>query len=230
MLAFAQMSYLSPISALEVAKGIDASVSSATFFDIKDTQFYIVDMPVKKVVSFRGTSSASDAVDDARAYLVEFEGLNVKVHKGFYDQFKDAWPLLRDHLSRTPKNREIHFVGHSLGGALATLAGLLAVQAFGFQNVHVCTFGSPKVGDLNFARLFNATIENSARYVNRDDAVTYAPWFFFVHVNGEIKLGQKRADLRSIYFGRIKDHYLASYVTSINAQVEQAQELTKSTR
>lgn len=68
-----------------------------------------------------------------------------------------AWRL--EELGRT---RSVWFTGHSLGAALATLAADLFEPARG-----VCTLGSPRVGDVAFATLFDARFrQRSARYVN----------------------------------------------------------------
>lgn len=212
MFSFAKMSYITPKTrAIDVAKSVDKEVISADFYDINDTQFYVIELPQRIVISFRGTSTLGDAADDARAYLVKLDSLDCKIHKGFNDQFKDAIEPISMHMRRYPPSKEIFFVGHSLGGALATVASVYFVHKFSLQNVFVCTFGSPKVGDSKFAKMFSSSVKSSSRYVNQDDIVTYHPFFFFVHVDGEIKLGKKRSDLRSYYLGRLEDHYLDSY-------------------
>lgn len=42
--------------------------------------------------------------------------------------------------------------GHSLGGALATLAAYDIQMAFGFKNLQVYTYGAPRTGNYAFAR------------------------------------------------------------------------------
>jgi len=212
MFSFAKMAYLTPkTTATELAKNVDSAVISASYYDIDDTQFYIVELPEKTIVTFRGTSTVGDAADDARAYLINFHDFGCKIHKGFNDQFKDSIDPLTLHLRELKRDRDIYFIGHSLGGALATVASLYFTKKYSFINIHVHTYGSPRVGDYNFAKLFNASVKSSKRYVNQNDIVTYAPWFFFVHVGGEINLGKKRSDLRSYYLGRLEDHYLHNY-------------------
>lgn len=61
------------------------------------------------------------------------------VHSGFYVLFKRLWPRLIPELEHLP--RPWIFTGHSLGGALATIAALVA----GPDSVY--TFGSPKIGN-----------------------------------------------------------------------------------
>ena len=63
--------------------------------------------------------------------------------------------------------------GHSLGGALATMAGLyVACRAPELRaRLYVVTFGSPQVGDGPFAQFFDATVPHSVRVYNPLDPV-----------------------------------------------------------
>jgi predicted lipase len=78
---------------------------------------------------------------------------NASVHSGFYDAFRSIqdqiFPVLTEQLSLYP-NAELALTGHSLGGALATIA--LAQIVFELDatvpnNMSLYTFGSPRVGD-----------------------------------------------------------------------------------
>jgi hypothetical protein len=88
-----------------------------------------------------------------------------RVHRGFRELFDKLWPMVFSRLEtvRSP----LYFTGHSLGGAMATLAASLhPVQA-------VYTFGAPRVGDLRFAQsLSKAPL---FRVVNRPDIVQLLP-------------------------------------------------------
>ncbi len=59
-----------------------------------------------------------------------------------------------------------HDAGHSLGGALAILAAYDIQQAFGFRNLHVYTYGAPRVGNHRFAREYNDTVPNTWTVIN----------------------------------------------------------------
>lgn len=49
-------------------------------------------------------------------------------------------------------NRRVMHAGHSLGGALATLAAYDIQTAFGFKDLQVYTYGAPRTGNHAFAR------------------------------------------------------------------------------
>jgi hypothetical protein len=70
----------------------------------------------------------------------------------------------------------IFITGHSLGGALAMLAGflLLSYDKEGYSPLlSICTFGAPRVGNQAFGRWFNAV--EVVRYVNSEDTVPTVP-------------------------------------------------------
>jgi predicted lipase len=160
---------------------------------LKDRTLYFV---------FRGTNDAQDALVDIDLKRVPFfEGLkqsHIKVHEGFKKQF-DALkePILKT-LTKYMKQVEIvQFVGHSLGGALATLfAGHVArfhrgfVDGFHREIKVVChTFGSPRVGNKHFARWFQENVKASdcARIMNLKDPVAQMPISaYFQHVSDAV--------------------------------------------
>lgn len=93
----------------------------------------------------------------------------VKVHKGFQEQYESLRETVRNKSAKlliqfSPP--EIVITGHSLGGALATLCGLdLTLKPISLPTVpiKVVTFGSPKVGDGEFVKLFNRSVVNCFR-------------------------------------------------------------------
>ena len=74
------------------------------------------------------------------------------------------------------KGYKIFITGHSLGGALAMLAGLLLIShdSIGYKPITtICTFGAPRVGNQDFGLWFdNVSI---VRYVNTEDIVPTIP-------------------------------------------------------
>jgi triacylglycerol lipase len=63
-------------------------------------------------------------------------------------------------------NKVFYYFGHSLGGALATLAALVFGCMYPDAR-HVCiTFGAPRVGDARFCDLFRENVDECVRCVN----------------------------------------------------------------
>jgi triacylglycerol lipase len=164
----ALLSYWDPADAIPIfnAAGLDA-----TFITERNTDCYVVSRPDWVAVAFRGTESDEwpDILTDARFVQVPWE--TGKVHAGFAAAISDIWPALSDALKIAAVGRTVWFCGHSLGAALATLA---ADRFAGTRGV--CTFGSPRVGDSEFARSFTDRFAGrSLRYVNDHDIVTHVP-------------------------------------------------------
>ena len=124
---------------------------------------------------------------------------------------------------------KIIVTGHSLGGALATLCAFeIAANSstlFAGNNLSICcyTFGSPRVGNHAWARLYNSKVPDTWQIINSDDVVTRAGkfWFLFKHVGHRVLLN-RRGDLlvrpsfveysiRRSPGGSVKDHLLTSY-------------------
>jgi hypothetical protein len=105
------------------------------------------------------------------------------VHRGFYDIFEsleivsgDSRGLLSQALPGLITSRKVTFIGHSLGGALATLAGVEAARQAPDEagNMRIVTFASPRVGDPGFAALAQA-VGRIDRVCNIVDVVTAIP-------------------------------------------------------
>lgn len=102
------------------------------------------------------------------------------VHRGFADGAREVWDSgLGDHIKTLPA-RKVWFTGHSLGGALATLAAARAL-AESVRLGDLYTFGSPRVGDAAFADSFRRMMAERGltyyRFVNDEDVVTTVPLF-----------------------------------------------------
>jgi hypothetical protein len=141
-------------------------VTQALAFVLKSTCF----------VAFRGTEIKSvQALKDMSANLgygsVPFTSGNV--YRGFASAFSEMVESddnvfhFIDDARRQHGCEEVVFCGHSLGGALATLA---AVHYGG--RCHLYTFGAPRVGDTNFVK---SLPESSLRVVNSGDPVPLLP-------------------------------------------------------
>lgn len=140
---------------------------------------FILESDDRIILAFRGTSSTTDWVSDAiasqRKYrCVKDMGL---VHRGFSAIYDSARPVIIPALNRLSavRRRRLFVTGHSLGGALATLSAPDASENGGFPQPIVYTFGSPRVGDPEYARAFGEKAAESFRVYNALDAVPMLP-------------------------------------------------------
>jgi len=135
------------------------------------------------VVSFRGTepTSLTNWVEDLTIDKVDFPGVSgAHVHSGFYNNYLSVSQQTEtavDALLALYPSATVYFTGHSLGGAMATVATLDAAVSWniaGDQLAHY-SFGSPRVGDPTFATSFTTIVgsDNHYRVVNDDDLVPH---------------------------------------------------------
>ncbi len=137
------------------------------FLDIKvgtsDTQVLIATLENYSLVCFRGSQEAMDWVTNVQAWPTPYPlgPFGTEVHTGFYNAWLEAkkmlMPALREvGVTKMRPNaqpddseplKECHPVligGHSLGGALATLAGIELVMEH-YPVLGIYTFGQPRV-------------------------------------------------------------------------------------
>jgi predicted lipase len=146
-----------------------------------DTQCYVFAENDITYIVFRGTEKKfRDIFTDLWAFKKELPFKNkkgIRVHRGFLD----AYMSVRDEILTKVlelNSKRIIITGHSLGGALATLCGvdLQKNSIVHWHNLHLATFGSPKVGNRKFKKSFNNRVFSYDRYVNRLDLVPLMPF------------------------------------------------------
>jgi hypothetical protein len=145
----------------------------------------------RQLVVFRGTESFQDVLTDLNAFKepLKLPGFNAdqrcpEVHEGFLNQFLSVESRLTP-LVKGSACSSVIFAGHSLGGALATIAAVYYSFICPDKEVYCVTFGSPRVGDSYFTDIFNKNVVKSYRFVNDNDPVPCVPsrWRF-KHVEG----------------------------------------------
>ncbi|KAJ9087749.1 hypothetical protein DSO57_1030197 [Entomophthora muscae] len=142
--------------------------------------YLAIDHARKRIIcSFRGTSNFRNvlsALDATRSPLVYANSNNVLVASGFLRTMEslEFIPPLKALLNNYQYSAyKVAFVGHSLGGALASLA-LTKAQAIlniDWKRLELYTYGQPRTGNTNFARWYNRKPIASARVVNNVDPV-----------------------------------------------------------
>jgi triacylglycerol lipase len=139
---------------------------------------FIAEGPDLVVLSFRGTASKKNWNTNFHVRLIHPDKTDRKllVHEGFYRAFvtldegtlgiADKMEIIK---TNTRGNIPIYITGHSLGGALAQIAGAV----IGSDQVAACyTFGSPRVGNPYFDLWVKVP---SYRVMNYADIVPQVP-------------------------------------------------------
>ena len=152
----------------------------AILFDRDGTQVYCwIDNNIA-CVAFRGTEPTawSDIKADLKIRKVKVP--TGFVHRGFKDALDEVWEDVAKWLTEA-KRQDVFFTGHSLGGALATLAA----SRWNTIDTHLYTYGSPRVGGRKFIKSFLSS--NRYRFRNNNDIVTRVPFEIlgYKHVSGD---------------------------------------------
>jgi hypothetical protein len=157
----------------------------------KDTQGYLWTIGEKAYLVFRGTESTADKITDIDIRRHGWFG-KVKVHNGFYHQFEAVKDAITNDLKIHPEVKELIVTGHSLGGALATIAA----AHFAAENkelvVKCYTYGAPRVGNKTFIEWFHANVKQHYRVTNCHDPVPLVPLFRFYHTHNQLLLEEDK--------------------------------------
>jgi predicted lipase len=166
----------------------------ARLITVSNTEAYVGTNDDHIVLAFRGTEGP-DTIDglkdillsDARELLIvpsgrlgtDFiaAGVGARMHQGFVSSLADIWDPVEAAVTAEMKKAErpLWITGHSLGGALALLAGWLFLRKF--VNVHqIYTFGAPMIGNREALAGFDKRLKGKVfRYVDSNDPVPQLP-------------------------------------------------------
>lgn len=141
--------------------------TTVKFIEHDEAQAYVLANKTQITVCFRGTepSSWNDIKADLRAFPKK------GFHKGFwteYNKLKTDIEQTVKKLKTTRKNAELYLTGHSLGGAMATVA------CFDYPEARaVVTYGAPRA-----CTWFRTLPVKHVRVVHNNDVVPKVPPFF----------------------------------------------------
>ena len=136
----------------------------------------------KYIFAFPGTTTTLLLLSEVYlSHRINFENeVGVEVHKLFYYIFEEIKndifsKFILDDIKKN-KDYQIIFTGHSLGGAISTLASYYYAKYNLAENEPVLiTFGQPRVGNENFARDYMNIISNVYRIERYQDLVAMIP-------------------------------------------------------
>lgn len=150
-------------------------------FDRKSSQGMVVEHQNYLAMAFRGTDELSDWLDNID--IGKRETPMGVFHEGFWEATEDIWResyrALRGaqqaQKARGEPKRPIFITGHSLGGAMATVAvAKLMEEDIPFTAAY--TFGQPRVVDRATGQRFNSECRDRYwRFCNDMDIVTRIP-------------------------------------------------------
>ena len=198
-------------------------------------QAYVVTEMDKIIVAFRDTGSDKrwerilNMLTDARATLKKMSFLDdpklseIKAHEGFVSEYMLFREKVIEYVDMHP-DKEVHVVGHSLGGALATLASFDIASTLD-REVNTITFGAPRVGTKDFRDAFENLPINLYRVVVANDPIARVPGMLipYEHVGQLIQIDESGdmynpTDINTAILFTKRDftnHYKSSYYFGI---------------
>jgi hypothetical protein len=171
---------------------------------LRSTQMYFAQRPDLAILAFCGTVKGN-----LKNLLTDFDALPVNpndpgitiVHKGFSEALDIVWAdakQLLDGYRQEHPDSPIYFTGHSLGGALATLALWRFQKVQTDPNVSLYTIGCPRVGNKGFCdELIARATRGIFRYMDGNDLVTHVPpaELKYAHPAGGLPIGSRQWQL-----------------------------------
>jgi len=146
------------------------------------------------IFSFRGTHGLSNWLQDLKYFrTTPFHDLipGALVHSGFleaYMSLRDEILVAAKELSTRYPDLPVRVVGHSLGGAIASLAAVdFALNKTITNRINLWSYGCPRVGNAEFANFLSSKYLNASRIVWKRDPVPHLPPEFvgYQHYNTE---------------------------------------------
>jgi hypothetical protein len=160
-----------------------AWISMETLFD--DVAAFVATSPDYNLLAFRGTKVPKDWMEDLYCTPVRFEWIfNAapaigEIHAGFGHALADCLAEITATVAVRDQRKPLLITGHSLGGALAALAGAcFAVTGAAIRPVSgIYTFGQPRIGLHDFCNSYDRILERKlVRFVNKQDLVPRIPF------------------------------------------------------
>lgn len=212
--------YFLKFNPMNIYNDVNTSTTFIYLTDTRNRNLYI---------SFRGTElNEGNLKSDFYETLVKYQptsNLDVSVSYGFANAFLGVRQFFHDVVFKIQPNRVI-ITGHSLGGALASLAAFDLKYIHPNTDIIVYTFASPRVGDIAFAANFNKMVTKSYRVQNIYDPVPRFPTTYqgYEHVKKEILIDGNNcvinAPLPDNYPFNPEQHKLSTYISLINNMIK----------
>ena len=196
---------------------------------VTDTQVAILHKPETQelYVVFRGSDKSIDWINNfqfrQQIYPYGDESTtDVRFHRGFMNAYFSVRDRLQAEIRQYP-DHSITLTGHSLGGAVATIAALdlqYNITQHTGQAIRLYTFGSPRVGNAALVNSFRQRVPQSYRFVYGWDIVSRVPraWQRYGDVPQEYRLGSRWT--WKVISRRFKDHAISNYISALEAKAK----------
>ncbi|MEL7520513.1 MAG: lipase, partial [Cyanobacteria bacterium J06553_1] len=186
---------------------------------------FLLESDEDSILVFRGTQRTAEWVGNIYAvqqdYIHPQTGAKLgRIHTGFRGIADTIInPSVVETARQINPNKPCYVSGHSLGAALATVLALdIALAIPQLQpNLQVYAYGSPRIGDPEFARSYAKILPNSFRVSNQADPIPTLPptklRSEFVHVGENWTFLSQAGDI-------LPNHIVDTYRRAVDAEAE----------
>lgn len=214
---------------------LKAGFAHVKLIECDGAQAYVLSNDEIIVVAFRGTEilDRGDIWADIKFWKTKGRDKGL-VHTGFKDELDKLWATVNYWLEQNT-DKILYITGHSLGGAMATLAAS-RVTTDNLKEIY--TYGAPRVGNARWARNLHF-IHN--RIQNNNDLISRVPskilgyrhqgMSTYINQHGYIRKctpyqrfkdmarGRIRALVKLQFFDGVYDHALDKYCKKLHKQL-----------
>jgi len=188
--------------------------------DIDNCRARIYTSDAETIVAYCGTDDLLDIKQDLSVTL--WKENYGRIHRGFRDY---AHKLYGRVAQIAQQSSNITLVGHSLGGAAATITAYWLQMDFPQLSIHLYTYGSPRTGWPSFVKKIDVP---HRRWVNNNDIVPRMPTWLFgychngkpLYINSKGKLAKpslwdRILGYRKSLIDPLRDHLIDEYLHCI---------------
>lgn len=212
---------LEPNKRLYDLNRIKAVFPNANYFDIGTIEGLYGQIDDYLFITFRGSDSLWDWVKNFIFFkkIIPYKGTNpkIRVHTGFLNNYKSVRDFVHKIVKESSLKKVVIF-GHSMGGAVSTLAALDIQYNFKDVEVGCIVIGCPKLGNDAFKKSFERRLPDYKRVDYGSDIVPQVPpkCFGFAELEKFHHIGPERKK----GIGSSKDHSWNLYNQALIDEIE----------
>lgn len=195
---------------------------------------FVLTSATHNMIVFRGTSNPKEWVANFQARQSNYGRTGAgqgRVHTGFLRLYEQLTQQVRRAANQFNPALPCYVAGHSLGGALATLAiaDLAQTNRALKPQLQLYSYGAPRVGDAAFATFLSAIAPNNYRIINLADMVPMVPpsnlrdqqynhvgqeWIFLDYAGGDVAASHTTTLYQQAIDRRIETNQMPTFPTA----------------
>ena len=185
MIDLSNLSYSNNLQYIKDYINDNYNITNIEYININNIQCFLLNDNNDTYIVFRGTNTIYDFFINLEAKLTKTKYGNI--HYGCYNEVSSIYNIILKFIDMYEYNN-IYITGHSFGGSLSNVLGLLLYYRENIKNIYLYTFGALKVFDESTSIKFEEDIcTHVFRFVNKRDIIPHFPIFHvYKHVGDSL--------------------------------------------